>query len=108
MSISVTFRNVLKNNSPVSLNVDGTGDLGIVNIRWAQVSLRSDPVGGIIRRWALGCSSVVLVVEGLLLGFANVLNKIISRLVSDISILLQEKGVLGDFVSNIISGIFRV
>jgi len=36
------------------------------------------------------------------------LDKIVSGLISDVSVLLQEKSVLGDLVGNVIGGIFLV
>jgi len=36
------------------------------------------------------------------------LNKIVSGLISDVSVLLQEKSVLGDLVGNVIGRIFLV
>jgi len=48
MAVSVTVRDVLEDDSPVALDVDGTGDLGVIHIGWAEVSLGSDPVGGVI------------------------------------------------------------
>jgi len=108
VTIAVSLRDMLEDDSPVSLNIDSTGDLGIVNIRRTKVSLRSNPVRSIIWRWALGCSSVVLVVKRLLLKLGNVLNKIISRLISNIGVLFQEQSVLRDLVGDIISWILLV
>jgi len=48
MAVSVTVGDVLEDDSPVALDVDGTGDLGVIHIGWAEVSLGSDPVGGVI------------------------------------------------------------
>ena len=53
VTISVSLWDVLEDDSPVSLNIDSTSDLGIVNIRGTKVSLRSNPVRSVIRRWAL-------------------------------------------------------
>ena len=48
MAVSVTVGDVLEDDSPVALDVDSTGDLGVIHIGWAEVSLGSDPVGGVI------------------------------------------------------------
>ena len=53
VTISVSLWDVLEDDSPVSLNIDSTSYLGIVNIRRTKVSLRSNPVRSVIRRWAL-------------------------------------------------------
>ena len=108
VSITVSLGDVLQDDSPVALNVDGTGDLGVVNIAGAKVALRADPVAGIIGRGSLAGTSVVLVVKRLLLGLGDVLDKVISRLVGNISVLLQEKRILGDLVGNVVGGVLRV
>ena len=108
LSITVSLGDVLQDDSPVALNVDGTGDLGVVNIAGAKVALRADPVAGIIGRGSLAGTSVVLVVKRLLLGLGDVLDKVISRLVGNISVLLQEKRILGDLVGNVVGGVLRV
>ena len=78
MTIAISLRNVLEDDSPVAFNIDCTSDLGIVNIRWAKVTLRSNPMRSVIRRWSLGSSSVVLVVKRFLLWLGDILDKIIS------------------------------
>ena len=78
MTIAISLRDVLEDDSPVAFNIDGTSDLGIVNIRWAKVTLRSNPMRCIIRRWSLGSSSVVLVVKRFLLWLGDILDEIIS------------------------------
>jgi len=108
LSVSVSLGDVLQDDSPVAFNIDGTGDLSIVNITGAQVALRADPVTGIVGRGSLAGTSVVLVVKRLLLGLGDVLDKVISRLVGNVRILLQEKRILGDLVGNVIGGILRV
>ena len=108
VTIAVTIRDMLEDDSPVALNIDSTGDLGVVNIRGAEIALRSNPVGSIILAWSLGCSSVVAVVKMFLLRLGNAINKVISRLVSNISILLEEESILGDLDSNVICWIFLV
>jgi len=108
VTISISVRNVLENDSPVALNIDSAGDLGIVNIRGTEVSLRSNPVGSVILAWSLGCSGVVAVVKVFLLRLGNAINKVISRLVSNVSILLEEESILGDLSSNVIGWILLV
>jgi len=56
VTISVSLRDVLEDDSPVSFNIDSTGDLGVVNIGGAKVTLRSNPMSGVIRRRSLRCS----------------------------------------------------
>jgi len=108
LSVSVSFGDVLQDDPPVALDVHGPGDLGIVNVGGAQVALRSDPVAGIILRGSLGSTSVVLIVKGILLVLGDVLNQIISGLIGNISVLLQEQGVLGDLVSDVVSRVLRI
>lgn len=48
LAIAIFFGDVLEDDSPVTFNINGPTDLGVVNIRWAQVTLRSDPVSGIV------------------------------------------------------------
>jgi hypothetical protein len=84
LSVAVLLGNVLQDNSPKSLHIDSSTDLGIVNIRGAEVAFWSDPVGGIIRRGPLGGSGVVAVVKGVLLVLGDVLHQVISTLVSHI------------------------
>ena len=78
MTIAISLRDVLEDDSPVAFDIDGTSDLGIVNIRWAKVTLRSNPMRSVIRRWSLGSSSVVLVVKRFLLWLGDILDEIIS------------------------------
>jgi len=108
VTVSISIRNVLQDDSPVSLNIDSSGDLGIVDIGWAEITLRSNPMGGIILAWSLAGTSVVVIVKVLLLRLGNKLNKIISRLVSNVSVLLQKQSILGDFDSNVISWVLLV
>jgi len=56
VTISVSLRDVLEDDSPVSFNIDSTGDLGVVNIGGAKVTLGSNPMSGVIRRRSLRCS----------------------------------------------------
>ncbi len=44
LSVSVFTWDVLEDDTPESLDVDGTSDLGIVDVRGAEITLRSDPV----------------------------------------------------------------
>jgi len=108
VTIAIAVGDVLEDDSPVALNIDSAGDLGIVNIRGAEVSLRSNPVRSIILAWSLGCSSVVAVVEMFFLRLGNAINKVISRLVSNVSILLEEESILRDLDSDVIGWILLV
>jgi len=108
VTISISIGNVLEDDSPVALNIDSAGDLGVVNIRGTEVSLWSNPVGSVILAWSLGCSGVVAVVKVFLLRLGNAINKVISRLVSNVSVLLEEESVLGDLVGNVIGRVLRV
>jgi len=108
VTVSVSLRDVLEDDPPVTFNIDSTGDLSVVNVRGAKVTLRSNPVRGVIRRWSLGSSRVILVVKRLFLRLGDVLNKVISRLISNICVLLQEESILRDLVSNVISRVLLV
>ena len=108
VTVTITIRDVLEDDSPVALDIDSAGDLGVVHIRGAEISLRSNPVAGVILGWSLASSSVVVVVKVLLLRLGNTINKIISGLVSNVSILLKEESVLTDLGGHIIGGVLLV
>ena len=108
VTVAIAVRDVLQDDSPVALNIDGSGDLGIVDIAGAEVALRSNPVTGVILAGSLAGSSVVVIVKVFLLGLGNAINKIISALVSNVSVLLQEKSILADLGGHIISGVLLV
>ena len=108
VSVSVSLGDVLQDDPPVSLNVHGARDLGVVHVAGAEVALGPDPVAGVVGRGALGGTAVVLVVEAVLLGSSDVLNKVISGLISNISVLLEEEGVLRDLVGNVVGGVLGV
>jgi hypothetical protein len=108
VTVAISLRDVLEDDSPVSFDIDSTSYLGVVNIRRTKVTLRSNPMRCIIRRWSLRGSWIVLVVKRLLLRLGNVLDKIISWLISNISVLLQEQSILGDLVGDIISRVLLV
>merc|ERR1719348_424780 len=76
VSVSVLLGDVLQDDPPVALNVDSAPDLGILDVRGAEVALGSNPVSSIIRRGSLGGTSVVRVVEGTLLGGGDVLHQV--------------------------------
>jgi len=48
MSISITFCNILKNDSPFSLNIGSPSDLTVGHVTGAEITFRSNPVGGVI------------------------------------------------------------
>ena len=66
------------------------------------------PVADVIRTRSLRSSSVVVVIKGGFLVSSDVFNQIIGRLISNVRILLQEDGILADFISNLVLGILRV
>jgi hypothetical protein len=108
VAIPIALRDVLQDDPPVALNIDSTGDLGIVHITGAKVALGSNPVSSIIRGVSLARSSVVGIIKSLLLLLGDVLHQVISRLVSDVSVFLQEESILRDLVSNVIFRVLRV
>ena len=108
VAVAVALGDVLEDDPPVALNIHCSGDLGVVNVGGAEIALGSDPVGGVVRRGALGGTSVVLVVKGLFLFLGDVLDQVIGRLVSNVSILLQEESILRDLVSDVIGRVLRV
>jgi len=56
VTVSVSLRDVLEDDSPVSFNIDSTSDLGVINIGRTKVTLRSNPVSCVIRRRSLRSS----------------------------------------------------
>merc|ERR1719320_1256453 len=56
VTVSVSLRDVLEDDSPVSFNIDSTSDLGVINIGRTKVPLRSNPVSCVIRRRSLRSS----------------------------------------------------
>ena len=108
VAVAVALGDVLEDDPPVALNVDSPGDLGVVNLGGTKVALGPDPVGGVVGRGALGGAGVVLVVKVFLLFLGDVLDQVIGRLVSNVSILLQEESILRDLVSDVIGGVLRV
>jgi len=108
VAVAVALGDVLEDDPPVALNVHCSGDLGVVDVGGAKVALRSNPVGGVVRRGALGGTSVVLVVKVFFLLLGDVLDQVVGGLVSNVSILLQEKSILRDLVRDIVCGILRV
>ena len=63
MAITIFFGNVLEDDSPVTFNIYCSTDLGVVNIGWAQVAFRADPVGSVIWRWSLGSTGVIRIIK---------------------------------------------
>merc|ERR1719251_300388 len=106
--VSISLRDVLQDDPPVTLNIDSPGDLGVVNIGGAKVTLRSDPVSGVVLAGALAGSSVVAVVEVLLLRLGDHLHEVVSALVSNVGVLLQEESVLADLGGDVVGGILLV
>ena len=108
VTVAIALRNVLQDDPPVTLNIDSPGDLGVVNIGGAKVTLRSDPVSGVVLAGSLAGASVVAVVEALLLRLGDHLHEVVSTLVSDVGVLLQEESVLADLGGDVVSGILLV
>lgn len=108
VAVAVALGDVLEDDPPVALNIHCSGDLGVVDVGGAKVALRSNPVGGVIRRGALGGTTVVLVVKVFFLLLGDVLDQVVGGLVSNVSILLQEESILRDLVGDIVCGILRV
>ena len=108
MTISVSLWDVLEDDSPVALDVYGPCDLGVINIGGAKITLRSDPVTGVILAWSFAGSCVIMVVKMLLLRLGDQLYKIIGRLISNIGVFLEEQSILGDFYGNIVSWVLLI
>jgi len=108
VAVAVALGDVLEDDPPVALNIHCSGDLGVVDVGGAKVALRSNPVSGVIRRGALGGTSVVLVVKVFFLLLGDVLDQVVGGLVSNVSILLQEESILRDLVCDIVCGILGV
>jgi hypothetical protein len=108
VTIGVVFGDVLEDNAPVAFNIDGPLDLGVSHSGGAEVAFGSNPVSSVIGRGTLWGSGVVIVVEGSFLRSNDVLDQVISWLVSHVGVLFQENGVLRDLVSDIVLGIFGI
>jgi len=108
VTVAVALRDVLEDDPPVTLNIDSPGDLGVVNIGGAKVTLGSDPVSGVVLAGSLAGSSVVAVVEVFLLRLGDHLHEVVSTLVSDVGVLLQEESVLADLGGDVVGGVLLV
>jgi hypothetical protein len=108
VAITIALGDVLQDDPPVALNIDSTGDLGIVHITGAKVALWSNPVSSIIRGISLASSSVVAIIKSLLLLLGDVLHQVISWLVSNVSVFLKEESILRYLVSNIICRVLSI
>jgi len=108
VTISVSLWNVLEDDSPVTLDIYGPCDLGVVNVGGTKITLRSDPMTGVVLAWSFACSSVVMVVKMLFLRLCDQLYKIIGGLISDIGVLFKEQSVLGDFYGNVVSWVLLI
>ena len=49
VAITIFPREKLEDDCPIVFHIDCKSDLGIVNIRWAKVALRSYPMRSVIR-----------------------------------------------------------
>ena len=108
MTIAVTLRDVLQDDPPVALHVDGPGDLGVVHLAGAEVALGADPVAGVVLAGALAGAGVVLVVKALLLGLSDTVDEVVGALVGDVGVLLEEERVLGDLEGDVVGGVLLV
>ena len=108
MTIAVTLGDVLEDDPPVALHVDGPGDFGVVNVAGAEVSLGSNPVAGVVLARSLAGAGVVTIVEALLLGLGDSVHEVIGALVGNVGVLLEEERVLGDLERNVVGGILLV
>jgi len=99
---------IIDNDAPFSLNILSTLGGGIDNIRGADVAFWTGPVGDIVGRVTSGGTSVVGVVKGFLLVLGDHVNEIISRLISNISILLSEEVVSADGSLDFIGWVFII
>jgi len=108
VTVAVALRDVLEDDPPVTLHVDGPGDLGVVNIGGTKVTLGSNPVSGVVLAGSLAGSSVVAVVEMFLLRLGDLIHQVVSTLVSNVGVLLQEERVLADLGGDVVGGILLV
>jgi len=108
VTVAVALRDVLEDDPPVTLNIDSPGDLGVVNIGGTEITLGSDPVTGVVLAGSLAGASVVAVVETLLLRLGDHLHQVVSTLVSDVRVLLQEESVLADLGGDVVGGVLLV
>ena len=92
--VAVVLGDVLQDDAPVALHIDGAADLGVVDLRRAQVALWTGPVAQVEWGRTLGSAGVVSVVERLLLVAGQVLDQIVSALVGHVAVLLEEDGIL--------------
>lgn len=100
--------NVVDNDTPLALHIQGTLGHGIDDVRGADVTLGTTPVGGVVGRVPSGGTSVVGVVEGLFLLLGHHVDQVISRLVSHISVLLGEEMISTDGTLDLILGVLSV
>ena len=108
LSVAVFLGDVLEDNAPETLNVDSAPDLGVVDVGRAEVTLRPDPVGSVVRGRSLGSSGVVAVVEGVLLILGDVFDEVVGTLVGDVRVLLEEDRVVADLGGDLVFGVFGI
>ncbi len=108
VAVAVLLGDVLEDDAPVSLHVDSATDLGVVHLGRAEVSLGARPVGEVEGGGALGGARVVGVVEGLLLVAGDVLHQVVGALLGHVRVLLEEDGVLGDLVGDLVLWVLGV
>ena len=108
LAVAVFLWDVLEDDAPEALDVDGASDLGVVDVGRAEVTLRSDPVGGVVRGGSLGSSGVVAVVEGVLLILGDVFDQVVGALVGDVRVLLEEDRIVADLGGDLVFGVLGV
>jgi hypothetical protein len=84
---------VLDDNTPFSLDVDGAHRSGVQHLGRADVALTADPVALLERR-----AVVVGVVESALLDGGQSVDSVVSRLVGNVGVFLQNQRVVFDGV----------
>jgi len=99
---------IIDNDAPFTFNILSTFGGSIGNIRGADISFWSSPVGNIIGRVTSGSTSVVRVIKSFLLVLGDHINEVISRLISNIGILLGEEVVSADGSLDFVCWVFII
>lgn len=100
--------NVVDDHPPFAFDVAGSEDLGVLDVRGAEVPFWTSPVSEIIGGGPCRSPRIEGVVEGLLLGFGDGLYQVISRLVSNVGILLGEEVVFADGTLDLIGWVVGI
>lgn len=99
---------IVDDDSPISVDVTGAFGHTVNDVGWAEITFGSDPMAGIIGRFALRSAGVVIVVESIFLVFGDVFDEIIGGLVGDIGVFLVEEVILRNSVLDFVLGIIFV